>query len=70
MLFRSARAVVRELFDWYLSAPATRLPAEWQARIGGGEARTARLVADYIAGMTDRFALDEHRRIFGSDPGL
>ena len=65
-----ARAIVRELFDWYLGAPSSRLPAEWQARIGAGEARTARLVADYIAGMTDRFALDEHRRIFGSDPGL
>jgi dGTPase len=31
---------------------------------GAGTAATARLVADYIAGMTDRFALDEHRRLF------
>jgi dGTPase len=65
-----ACTIVRELFDWYLGAPATRLPAEWQARLGSDKARTARLVADYIAGMTDRFALDEHRRIFGTDPAL
>ena len=31
---------------------------------------TARVVADYIAGMTDTFALDEHRRIFGATAGL
>ncbi|MEE8501032.1 MAG: hypothetical protein V3S27_10705 [Kiloniellales bacterium] len=30
----------------------------------------ARLVADYIAGMTDRFALEEHRKLFGSDGKL
>jgi len=65
-----ARVVVGALFNWYLDAPSTRLPAEWQTRLGSDPARTARLVADYIAGMTDRFALDEHRRIFGTDPGL
>src|SRR5260221_243280 len=41
-----------------------RLPAEWRALTGGSEAERARLVADYLAGMTDRFALDEHRRLF------
>jgi len=45
------------------------LPTEWQAELAsvGGFAdahRRARLVADYIAGMTDRFALAEHRRLF------
>jgi dGTPase len=65
-----ARIIVRGLFDWYFGDPATRLPAEWQPRPGRDKARIARLVADYIAGMTDRFALDEHRRIFGSEPGL
>jgi dGTPase len=39
------------------------LPPEWRALIGGGEAERARVVADYLAGMTDRFALDEHRRL-------
>jgi dGTPase len=57
-----ARRVVRELFRLFLAEPA-RLPAEWRAQIGGGEAEPARIVADYLAGMTDRFALDEHRRL-------
>lgn len=66
-----ARSIVRALFGWYMDEPATRLPAEWQARVGAkSNPRTARVVSDYIAGMTDRFALDEHRRIFGADTGL
>ena len=59
-----ARRVVTELFELYLAEP-DRLPTEWHAMTeGAGTAATARLVADYIAGMTDRFALDEHRRLF------
>ncbi len=66
-----ARGIVRDLFSWYMAEPASRLPAEWRARVGSkNNAGTARVVADYIAGMTDRFALDEHRRIFGFDAGL
>jgi dGTPase len=66
-----ARSIVRELFGWYMDDPSTRLPPEWQGRVGTKlSPRTARVVADYIAGMTDRFALDEHRRIFGTDTGL
>ena len=42
------------------------MPAQRVARAGAAPARagTARIVADYLAGMTDRFALDEHRRLF------
>ena len=41
------------------------LPTEWRALTQGpGTAETARVVADYIACMTDRFALDEHYRLF------
>lgn len=59
-----AKRVVRDLFELFLSEPGT-LPAEWQRGAGGpGEESTARVVADYIAGMTDRYALDEHRRLF------
>jgi dGTPase len=59
-----ARAVVTALFDWFMDDPA-RLPPQWQGRTDGkATAKTARVIADYIAGMTDRFALDEHRRIF------
>jgi len=59
-----AKRVVRELFETYLGAPDC-LPDEWQAQAAGpGTAATARVVADYIAGMTDRFALDERRKLF------
>ena len=58
-----ARRVVRELFQQLLAEPDT-LPPEWQALTDGpGTPRTARRVADFIAGMTDRFALAEHRRL-------
>jgi len=63
-----ARRVVRDLFSLLLAEPEL-LPEDW--RIGGIEAgslKTARRVADYIAGMTDRFALDEHSRLF--DPAI
>ncbi len=55
--------VVRTLFAHYLANPEA-LPAGWH--IGASDAggrRTARLVADYIAGMTDRFALNECRKL-------
>jgi dGTPase len=58
-----ARRVVRELFQLFLAEPQC-LPGEWRALTGGNEAETARVIADYLAGMTDRFALDEHRRLF------
>jgi dGTPase len=61
---RKAHRVVRELFEGLRDQP-DRLPPEWQARAGtGNAARTAEAIADYIAGMTDRFALDEHERLF------
>jgi dGTPase len=58
-----ARRVLRELYQLFLAEPEC-LPGEWRVLAGGGEAERARLVADYLAGMTDRFALDEHRRLF------
>jgi dGTPase len=59
-----ARRVVSELFAALLAEPNC-LPTEWQDAAGApGDARTAALVCDYVAGMTDRFALDEHRRLF------
>ena len=39
-------------------------------RVHADEARLARRVADYIAGMTDRYALAEHRRLFDATPDL
>jgi dGTPase len=60
-----ARRVVHDLFSLYLAQPQY-LPREWHGLAGGpNDGQTARVAADYLAGMTDRFALDEHRRLFG-----
>jgi len=63
-----AQRVIRELFAAFIDDPQL-LPAEFAARIArepapDPDAARARIVADYIAGMTDRFALDEHERLF------
>ena len=59
-----ARRVVSDLFQLYLEEPEC-LPKAWNQRIDiADNASRARHVGDYIAGMTDRFALDEHRRLF------
>ena len=60
-------AVIEDLFPLYMRQPGI-LPAEWQEDIlaVSGATVLARIVADYIAGMTDRFALQEHARHFGS----
>ncbi|HEX7967234.1 MAG TPA: deoxyguanosinetriphosphate triphosphohydrolase [Stellaceae bacterium] len=59
-----ARRIVQELFTLLLEEPQC-LPTEWRLLAEGkGKTDTARIVADYIAGMTDRYALDEHRRLF------
>ena len=61
---RTARQLVTELVDLLLAAPEC-LPDRWQARAGEpGSAATADAVRDYVAGMTDRFAVDEHDRLF------
>ncbi len=40
------------------------LPDDWRARAGeAGTQRASNVVGDYIAGMTDRYAMDEHRRL-------
>jgi dGTPase len=62
-----ARATLRMLFEAYMNDP-TLLPAEHQAVASRGEADAgtrgrARVVADYVAGMTDRFAFMERGRI-------
>lgn len=62
-----ARRVVRSLFSLFFDE-ANVLPPPWRAQAeAGDDARRARVVADYIAGMTDRFALDEHARLFAAD---
>ncbi len=58
-----ADAIVRRLFQAYCRDPTT-MPAEWASKAGDAEDGRARAAADYIAGMTDRFALGEYRRLF------
>ncbi|MGH8529360.1 MAG: deoxyguanosinetriphosphate triphosphohydrolase [Nevskiales bacterium] len=65
---QKAKRVVRDLFGAFIEAP-NLLPVEFQQhaqklRAALGEHGTARSIADYIAGMTDRYAIDEHDRIF------
>jgi dGTPase len=61
-----AKVVAADLFERHLADP-TLLPEDWQAEIGtAGEAKTARVIADYIAGMTDNFAFATHRRLTGA----
>jgi dGTPase len=65
-----ADVVVRRLFAAFSSDPIA-MPEEWAVGVAGaGMSDRARLAADYIAGMTDRFAIAEHRRLFDDAPDL
>ncbi len=66
-----ARRILAELFGLFMSEPDV-LPDEWLQRADAkaaqdGETGRARVVCDYIAGMTDRFAIEEHRKLFNLD---
>jgi dGTPase len=61
-----AKRVLADLFEVFLNEPQT-LPPPWNNLPPAlDEAGRARIVCDYIAGMTDTFALEEHRRLFDS----
>ncbi|HEV2558509.1 MAG TPA: deoxyguanosinetriphosphate triphosphohydrolase [Microvirga sp.] len=64
-----ADQILRDLFRRFMEEPST-MPEEWRANLPGDEPRLARRVADYIAGMTDRYAVLEHRRLFDATPDL
>jgi dGTPase len=57
-----AKVTVQELFDRYMHEPA-QMATEFSKQARADESRKARVVADYIAGMTDRFAIAEHDRL-------
>ncbi len=62
-----ARRILAEMFQLFMSEPDV-LPTEWFARSQNrDDAGRARVVCDYIAGMTDRFAIEEHRKLFHLD---
>jgi len=65
-MMSQARRIVRELFGLFIAEPET-LPAPWRQRAQLADkdmVKRARVVCDYIAGMTDTYAIDEHRRLF------
>ena len=62
-----ARRLLAQMFALFMGEPEV-LPAEWFERTNGlDETGRARLVCDYIAGMTDRYAIEEHKRLFQLD---
>jgi dGTPase len=70
-VMRDAEQLVFDLFGRYQGDPAA-LPAEWlpPENRSEGEAERARRIGNFIAGMTDRFALTEHQRLFDLTPDL
>lgn len=66
----AAEAIVRDLFAHYQRDLAA-MPESWQAAAGqDGGASSGRVIVDFVAGMTDRYAVSEHRRLFPSTPDL
>ncbi len=62
-----SRRIIAEMFQLFMAEPDV-LPGEWSRNAGALEdGQRARLVCDYIAGMTDRFAIEEHRKLFRLD---
>ena len=69
-VMNDAESVVRDLFARYQARPDD-IPAEWLAGQGSdGDTSRARRIGDFIAGMTDRYAIIEHARLFDSTPEL
>ncbi len=67
-----AEAILFDLFARYRQSPGD-LPAEWLSRDGGdhaSETEHVRRIGNFIAGMTDRFAITEHQRLFDLTPDL
>lgn len=62
-----AREVVERIYAAYAADPA-ELPAAWRAALPAEQPARARHIGDFIAGMTDRFAIDQYARIFGRRP--
>jgi dGTPase len=64
-----AEQILFDLFARYDSHPDD-LPPEWLPHGKSGERERARRIGNFIAGMTDRFAITEHQRLFDSTPDL
>ena len=61
--------MIDELFPFFMENPS-ELPKQWRKDVAcaGSKTALARIVSDYIAGMTDRFAIQEHKRLIGGTP--
>jgi len=65
-----AEALVADLFEAFFEDPS-RMPDDWAEGLGDADpSQIARRVADYVAGMTDRYAISEHLRLFDDTPDL
>lgn len=56
--------IVGELFALFMD-DATQMPDDWAAEVDSGDGIKARVVSDYISGMTDRYAIEQHERLTG-----
>ncbi|SEB38508.1 dGTPase [Nitratireductor aquibiodomus] len=65
-----ADRIVKDLFDAYFARPR-EMPEGWREGLGAvDDGEKARLVADFLSGMTDTYAVKEHRRLFDQTPEL
>src|SRR5262245_40830174 len=69
-IMRDAEAIVGELFARYLDQPEEMSGALQVAAQAASGRERASIVADFVAGMTDRYAIKEHRRLFDATPEL
>ena len=69
-IMRDAEAIVGDLFARYLEQPGQMSGALKVAAQAASGRERASIVADFVAGMTDRYAIKEHRRLFDATPEL
>ncbi len=66
-IMTSAKTIVRDLFSHFLEHPDS-LPDEWRRKAEAGQ--KGRVISDFVAGMTDRLAMETHRKLFDDTPRL
>lgn len=69
-VMRRAEGLVVDLFQHYMAQPAD-MPPDWQAQLEGADEKGAAVhICDFVAGMTDRYAVQAHQRLFDATPEL
>jgi dGTPase len=68
-IMAAAEGIVGDLFRRYMRDPG-EMPTSWRAELEREGSAQAAVVGDFVAGMTDRYALKEHRRLFATTPEL